>query len=74
MTGPNNSAFIGQLQSSTGEHIEVWLHGLQLDFGFVDTSGFERKKLNNGISIPVDEIDNLQGLLMNARVRVGAFR
>ncbi len=71
---PNTNGFLGQLQSTTGERIEVWLRGLQLDFGFVDTSGSERKKLNNGISIPIDEIDNLQGLLLNARVRAGSFR
>lgn len=66
--------FIGQLQSTTGETIEVWLHGLQVDFGFVNTSGPEKRKLNSGISIPVDELDNLQGLVLQARMRAGAAR
>ena len=69
-----NSIFMGQLQSTTGERIEVWLRGLQLDFGFVDTSSYEKKKLNNGISIPLDELDNLQGLILTARMRAGATR
>jgi hypothetical protein len=68
----NYVGFLGQLQSSMGERIEVRLNYLQIEFRVVDASGQPVKRMMDGLSFGIDEIDNLQGLLLNARVRVGS--
>ena len=67
--------FIGQLQSSLGERVEVWLrHDYGLTFGMFDTSERDPRKTGTGLSIPVHELDNLQNMVMNARVQTGKFQ
>jgi hypothetical protein len=55
-----------------GERIEVWLNYLSLEFRFVDASGKPMKRTMDSLIFGVDDIDNLQGLLLNARARLGA--
>ena len=68
---PNHNAFIGQLQSSTGERIDVYLNYQQVDLRLVDRAGQPVKSMNRGLSIGVDQADILQGLLLNAKMRAG---
>ena len=69
---PSTDVFLGQLQSGLGERIEVWLRYSMIEFRVMDGSGKPVKRMMDGLSFGVDELDNLQGLLLNARVRVGA--
>ena len=54
-----------------GERIEVRLNYSMIEFKVVDSSGQPVKRMMDGLSFGADEIDNLQGLLLNARVRLG---
>ena len=72
MLKQNNSAFLGQLQSSMGERIDVHLNYSMIEFRIVDASGRPVKRMMDGLGFGADEIDNLQGLLLNARVRLRA--
>jgi hypothetical protein len=65
----STNGFLGQLQSSLGERIEVWLVYSQLELRVVDQSGKPVKRELDRLTIGVDEIDNLQGLLLQARMR-----
>jgi hypothetical protein len=70
----NNSIFIGQLQSSTGERVDLSLQGTNIVFDVIASSEFSRARSSTGFAISVDEIDKLRGLLLNARVRAGVAR
>lgn len=69
-----NSIFLGQLQSSTGERVDVLLQGATIVFDVITVSGFSKARLGSGFGIPVDQADILRGLLLNARVRAGVAR
>ena len=66
--------FLGQMQSSMGERIEVWLRYLTIELRIVDASGQPIKRMMDRLTLGVDDVDNLQGLLLNARVRAGSMR
>lgn len=44
-----------------------------LSFGLVDTTGHEPRKVGVGLTFDISELDQLQGLIMNAKVRAGSF-
>jgi hypothetical protein len=69
-----NNIFIGQLQSSTGERVDLSLQGTNIVFDVIATSEFSRSRSCTGFGISVDEVDKLRGLLLNARVRAGVAR
>ena len=69
-----NNIFIGQLQSSPGERVDVLLEGATIVFEVIATSEFSKARSSTGFGISVDEVDKLRSSLLNARVRAGVAR
>jgi hypothetical protein len=49
--------FLGQMQSSMGERIEVWLRYLTIELRIVDASGQPIKRMMDRLTFGVDDVD-----------------